>query len=528
MASPTTSSISNPSIAPPTAAPRCSAPPSCTSFPVSPKPTSWPPSPSPAPPSLASSNVPRARRRRPSRRRGRGRRRPPDGRRGGQAARFRAPAPGTSASRQAPSTRTGVHRRPHTGARRRRGRCTVRPLSPPASALRRPTRLRPPIAPLATPATSTGPRGARRRSTCQRRPDTEATPRFAEPAHAVARGGVLAALPMLLCEGLLGAANRLFRLPAIRPDHHPPVRRLRPASSSHPRPRPLPRGCKLRCCDGGTSVALTHAGRNGPTSSRARNCVCRPPSTQRPRRLLRSVKALEHDVVPHLVELGVVPEAAPDLTAPDAEVPALNHRVLPCSSVWPGAASPDHLAQELQGLGSAPLRYGPAGTSTSTVDLAEKPLLGPRHLERSPAPLQQLVAGDTCGSSCLHDLELRRLVNPVVIRRVRSPWQRPATASSRPARNSAGTAPRALRLTPRSSRTWSRTRPSCRGDSGQVGRLAHDCSWTSRRPGQDATPPMPTSSPACILRVQLLGLGNSRPASASLSRRSLSSDSGLS
>ena len=42
---------------------------------------------------------------------------------------------------------------------------------------------------------------------------TEATPRFAE-RHAVARGGVLAALPMLLCEGLLGAANRLFRLPA--------------------------------------------------------------------------------------------------------------------------------------------------------------------------------------------------------------------------------------------------------------------------------------------------------------------------
>ena len=43
---------------------------------------------------------------------------------------------------------------------------------------------------------------------------TEATPVFAEPAHAVARGGVLAALPMLLREGLLDAANRLFRLPA--------------------------------------------------------------------------------------------------------------------------------------------------------------------------------------------------------------------------------------------------------------------------------------------------------------------------
>ena len=39
---------------------------------------------------------------------------------------------------------------------------------------------------------------------------TEAKPTFAEPAHAVAHGGVLAALPMLLREGLLGAANRLL------------------------------------------------------------------------------------------------------------------------------------------------------------------------------------------------------------------------------------------------------------------------------------------------------------------------------
>ena len=60
MASPTTSSISNPSIAIPDRRPprhAAHAPPSCTSFPVSPKPTSWPPSPSPAPPSLASSNA---------------------------------------------------------------------------------------------------------------------------------------------------------------------------------------------------------------------------------------------------------------------------------------------------------------------------------------------------------------------------------------------------------------------------------------------------------------------------------------
>ena len=43
---------------------------------------------------------------------------------------------------------------------------------------------------------------------------SEATPEFAAPAVGVARGGVLAALPMLLREGLLGAAQRLFRLPA--------------------------------------------------------------------------------------------------------------------------------------------------------------------------------------------------------------------------------------------------------------------------------------------------------------------------
>ena len=63
---------------------------------------------------------------------------------------------------------------------------------------------------------------------------TEATPVFAEPAHGVARGGVLAALPMLLREGLLDAAN-----PPVPParrilwlDHHPPVRRLPDAGPS--------------------------------------------------------------------------------------------------------------------------------------------------------------------------------------------------------------------------------------------------------------------------------------------------------
>ena len=79
---------------------------------------------------------------------------------------------------------------------------------------------------------------------------TEAKPVFAAPAHAVAHGGVLAALPMLLRAGLLGAANRLFP-PARRilwPDHHPPVRRLHDAGpSTQPREPPLPGARRMGC-----------------------------------------------------------------------------------------------------------------------------------------------------------------------------------------------------------------------------------------------------------------------------------------
>ena len=72
------------------------------------------------------------------------------------------------------------------------------------------------ISPPATPATSTRPaaRDIEGRTRASAGLLTEATPVFAEPANAVAYGGVLTALPMLLREGLLGAANRLFRLPA--------------------------------------------------------------------------------------------------------------------------------------------------------------------------------------------------------------------------------------------------------------------------------------------------------------------------
>ena len=99
------------------------------------------------------------------------------------------------------------------------------------------------------------------------------------------------------------------------------------------------------------------------------------------------VKALEHDVVPHLVELGVVPQAAPDLTAPDAEVPSLTlvfdregwspdlfkrlaRRGIACITWHKNFKGDDWPAQEFCAL-EVPV-HGPAGTSTTTVELAEQ------------------------------------------------------------------------------------------------------------------------------------------------------------
>ena len=72
------------------------------------------------------------------------------------------------------------------------------------------------------------------------------------------------------------------------------------------------------------------------------------------------VKAIEHDVVPHLVKLGVVPQAAPDLTKPQAGAPALtlvfDPRGLepgPVQASGPARHRLHHLAQELQGRGLA-------------------------------------------------------------------------------------------------------------------------------------------------------------------------------
>ena len=72
------------------------------------------------------------------------------------------------------------------------------------------------------------------------------------------------------------------------------------------------------------------------------------------------IKALEQDVVPHLQHLGVVPEAAPDLTKPDAGVPALTlvfdregWSPDPVQASGPARHRLHHLAQELQGRGLA-------------------------------------------------------------------------------------------------------------------------------------------------------------------------------
>ena len=193
---------------------------------------------------------------------------------------------------------------------------------------------------------------------------TEAEPVFAAPAHAVAHGGVLAALPMLLRAGLLGAANRLFR--------HVKV----------------------------------YTGRNGrlPKHFVARQKLCMPASVSywvnalggTPLLCLHKaldpklIKAIEQDVVPHLQHLGVVPEAAPDLTRPDAGAPALTlvfdregwspdlfkrlaRRGIACITWHKNFKGEDWPEEDFRTL-EVPI-HGPAGTSATTVDLAEQPIV---------------------------------------------------------------------------------------------------------------------------------------------------------
>ena len=285
---------------------------------------------------------------------------------------------------------------------------------------------------------------------------TEATPAFVEPAHAVAHGGVLAALPMLLREGLLGAANRLFRLPAgfyglstillfvafmalARVRNPEALRYQAPGEwgailglDRCPEPKTLRRKLKLLASaehtvrewqselarswasehdeDWATLAVDGHvkvyAGRNGrlPKHFVARQKLCLPASVSYWINALggapllcvhkaldpKLVKALEHDVVPQLLQLGVLPQAAPDLTQPDAGAPALTlvfdregwspdlfkrlaRRGIACIT-WHKNFKGDDWPQERFRAVEVPI-HGPAGASTTTVELAEQPIV---------------------------------------------------------------------------------------------------------------------------------------------------------
>ena len=285
---------------------------------------------------------------------------------------------------------------------------------------------------------------------------TEAKPVFAAPAHGVAHGGVLAALPMLLRAGLLGAANRLFRLPdgfyglttillfvafmtlarvrnpeclryqapgewgaILGLDRCPETKTLRRkirllASAEHTVrdwQSALARTWATEHDDDWATLAVdghvkVYAGRNGrlPKHFVARQKLCMPASVSywinalggMPLLCLHKaldpklIKALEQDVVPHLQHLGVVPEAAPDLTKPDAGVPALTlvfdregwspdlfkrlaRRGIACITWHKNFKGQDWPQEEFRTL-EVPI-HGPAGTSTTTVDLAEQPIV---------------------------------------------------------------------------------------------------------------------------------------------------------
>ena len=282
---------------------------------------------------------------------------------------------------------------------------------------------------------------------------TEATPVFAAPALGVARGGVLAALPMLLREGLLGAANRLFRLPAgfyglttillfvacmtlARVRNPEALRYQAPGEwgailglDRCPEAKTLRRKIKLLAgaehtvrawqselartwasahdADWATLAVDGHVkvytGRNGrlPKHFVARQKLCLPASVSywinalggTPLLCLHQaldpklVKAIKQEVVPQLVELGVVPESAPDLTRPQAGAPALTlvfdregwspdlfqwlaRRGIACITWHKNFKGDDWPAQEFCAL-EVPL-HAPAGTSTTTVELAEQ------------------------------------------------------------------------------------------------------------------------------------------------------------
>ena len=285
---------------------------------------------------------------------------------------------------------------------------------------------------------------------------TEAEPVFAAPAHAVAHGGVLAALPMLLRAGLLGAANRLFRLPdgfyglttillfvalmtlarvrnpdSLRyqapgewgailgldrcPETKTLRRKIRLLTSAEHTVRDwqsaLARTWATEHQDDWATLAVdghvkVYTGRKGrlPKHFVARQKLCLPASVSywvnalggAPLLCLHKaldpklIKAIEQDVVPHLQHLGVVPEAAPDLTRPDAGVPALTlvfdregwspdlfkrlaRRGIACITWHKNFKGEDWPQEDFRTL--EVLIHGPAGTSATTVDLAEQPIV---------------------------------------------------------------------------------------------------------------------------------------------------------
>ena len=285
---------------------------------------------------------------------------------------------------------------------------------------------------------------------------TEATPVFVEPANAVAYGGVLAALPMLLREGLLGAANLLFRLPAgfyglttillfvacmtlarVRnpeslryqapgewgailgldrcPETKTLRRKLRLLASAEHTVRDwqsaLARTWATEHEDDWATLAVdghvkVYTGRNGrlPKHFVARQKLCLPASVSywinalggAPLLCLHKaldpklIKAIEQDVVPQLQQLGVVPEAAPDLTKPEAGAPALTlvfdregwspelfkrlaRRGIACITWHKNFKGKDWPQDDFRTL-EVPI-HGPAGTSATTVDLAEQPIV---------------------------------------------------------------------------------------------------------------------------------------------------------
>ena len=282
---------------------------------------------------------------------------------------------------------------------------------------------------------------------------TEAKPVFTAPAHAVAHGGVLAALPMLLREGLLGAANRLFRLPdgfyglttillfvafmtlarvrnpeGLRyqapgewgailgldrcPETKTLRRKIRLLTSAEHTVRDwqsaLARTWATEHDDDWATLAVdghvkVYTGRKGrlPKHFVARQKLCMPASVSywinalggTPLLCLHKaldpklIKAIKQDVVPHLQHLGVVPEAAPDLTKPDAGAPALTlvfdregwspdlfkrlaRRGIACITWHKNFKGEDWPEEDFRTL--EVLIHGPAGTSTTTVDLAEQ------------------------------------------------------------------------------------------------------------------------------------------------------------